>query len=220
MGSFIDIIFLMFLVAFIITRLYSVFGSDNSKEKIRVIVKPIDKQDEKNIIENIKKVINENNNTEIKDITSDNLSEKDKSLADIPNFNKENFLHGACRVFEVILQSFSNGNISNIKDLVSSKLWNALNGIITYRKENNITSEVDFICFEKSEIKDVKLLKNSAKIIVEFISEQINILRNEKGEVIEGDENFVQKITDVWTFERSLNAKNNRWILVSTKKSA
>ena len=220
MGSFIDIIFLMILVAFIITRLYGVFGSNNNDEKIRVIVKPIDKHAEKNIIENIKKVINENGNTKIQNITDfDNLSEKDKSLANIPNFNKENFIHGACRVFEVILQSFSNGNISNIKDLVSSKLWNTLNGIITYRKENNITSEVDFICFEKSEIKDVKLLKNSAKIIVEFISEQINILRNEKGEVIEGDENFVQKITDVWTFERSLNAKNNRWILVSTKKN-
>lgn len=220
MGSFIDIIFLMILVAFIITRLYGVFGSNNNDEKIRVIVKPIDKHAEKNIIENIKKVINENDNTKIQNINDfDNLSEKDKSLANIPNFNKENFIHGACRVFEVILQSFSNGNISNIKDLVSSKLWNTLNGIITYRKENNITSEVDFICFEKSEIKDVKLLKNSAKIIVEFISEQINILRNEKGEVIEGDENFVQKITDVWTFERSLNAKNNRWILVSTKKN-
>ena len=221
MGSFIDIIFLMILVAFIITRLYGVFGSNGNEEKIRVIVKPIDKQAEKNIIENIKKVINENDNSKIQNITdSGNLSEKDKSLANIPNFNKENFIHGACRVFEVILQSFSNGNISNIKDLVSSKIWNTLNGIIAYRKENNITSEVDFICFEKSEIKDVKLLKNSAKIIVEFISEQINILRNDKGEVIEGDENFIQKITDVWTFERSLNAKNNKWILVSTKKNA
>ena len=55
---------------------------------------------------------------------------------------------------------------------------------------------------------------------MEFISEQVNILKNDKGEVIEGDENFVQKITDVWTFERALNAKNNQWILVSTKKGA
>jgi predicted lipid-binding transport protein (Tim44 family) len=64
------------------------------------------------------------------------------------------------------------------------------------------------------------MLKNSVKIIVDFDSEQINILKNADGEVVEGDENFVQNITDVWTFERSLNAKSKNWLLVSTKKSA
>ena len=222
MGSFIDIVFLMILVAFIITRLYSVFGSNGSEEKVRVIIKPIDKNAEKKLMENISKVIKESKNVDNKEniVDFDNLSEPEKSLARIPNFNKENFMRGACRVFEVVLQAFSSGNISEIKDLVSKKIWDAFNQIIASRKENNMTSEVDFICFDKSEIKEVKLLKNSAKVVVEFVSEQINILRNEKGEVIEGDENFVQKITDIWTFERTLNAKNNKWVLVSTKKSA
>lgn len=222
MGSFVDIIFLMILVAFIITRLYSVFGSNGSEEKVRVIVKPLDKNAEKKLMENISKVIKESNKNDNKaDIVDfDSLSEPEKSLAKIPNFNKETFLRGACRVFEMVLQAFSSGNITGIKELVNKKIWEALNQVINFRKENNLSSEVDFICFDKSEIKEVKLLKNSAKIVVEFVSEQINILRNEKGEVIEGDENFVQKITDIWTFERTLNAKNNQWVLVSTKKSA
>ncbi|MBQ8481151.1 MAG: Tim44 domain-containing protein [Alphaproteobacteria bacterium] len=222
MGSFIDIVFLMILVAFIITRLYSVFGSNGNDEKVRVIIKPIDKNAEKKLMENISKVIKESKKTDNKAdiIDFDSLSEPEKSLAKIPNFNKDNFMRGACRVFEVVLQAFSSGNITGIKDLVSKKLWDAFNQVIAFRKENNMTSEVDFICFDKSEIKEVKLLKNSAKIVVEFVSEQINILRNEKGEIIEGDENFVQKITDIWTFERTLNAKNNQWTLVSTKKNA
>ena len=222
MGSFVDIIFLMILVAFIITRLYSVFGSNGSEEKVRVIVKPLDKNAEKKLMENISKVIKESNKNDNKaDIVDfDRLSEPEKSLAKIPNFNKETFLRGACRVFEMVLQAFSSGNITGIKELVNKKIWEAFNQVINFRKENNLSSEVDFICFDKSEIKEVKLLKNSAKIVVEFVSEQINILRNEKGEVIEGDENFVQKITDIWTFERTLNAKNNQWVLVSTKKNA
>lgn len=222
MGSFIDIIFLMILVVFIITRLYSVFGSNGDKQKIQVVVKSMDKEVEKKLMNNIAKVIKENNRAkvEVKTPETENLSDTDKALANIPDFNKENFLHSACRVFEVVLHAFNSGNLSGIKDLMSKKLCDALNSVINFRKENNITSEVDFICFDKSEIKDVKLLKNSAKIIVEFVSEQINILKNDKGEIIEGDENFVQKITDEWTFERSLNAKTNQWILVSTKKSA
>lgn len=223
MGSFVDIIFLMILVAFIITRLYGVFGSNSNEEKIRVVVKPMDKEAEKKLMDNIAKVIKESKQEQEKEsetVNFENLSELDKNLMQIPDFNKDNFMRGACRVFEVVLHAFNSGNITGIKNLLNKKIWDAFNQTINFRKENNITSEVDFICFNKSEIKDVKLLKNSAKIAVEFVSEQINILKNSDGEVIEGDENFVQKITDIWTFERALNAKNNQWILVSTKKSA
>ena len=145
-------------------------------------------------------------------------TEEKSSVSD--EFNKEMFLQGARRVFELVLNAFSRGDLLPVKDLVSKKVFEAINGVITERKENNITSEVDFICFDKSEVKDVKMLKNSIKVVVEFVSEQVNLLRNAKGEVVEGDENFVQKITDVWTFERMLNAKNNNWVLVSTKKTA
>ena len=226
MVSFMDLIFLTVLVAFIVARLYSVFGSNGENKNIRVVFKSLDKdldKDlEKKIVENITQVVKEG-----KDIDSlatvvniENLNDKEKALASVPNFNKANFLRSACRVFEMILQAFNSGNIENIKGLVSKKIWDTFSSVLAERKKNNITSEVDFICFDKTEIKDVKLLKNSVKVVVEFISEQVNILKNDKGEVIEGDENFVQKITDVWTFERSLNAKNNNWTLVSTKKPA
>ena len=117
-------------------------------------------------------------------------------------------------------KAFSKGDLQPVKDLISKKVFEAFNNTLAERKENNMTSEVDFICFDKKEIKDVRFLKNSIKVVVEFVSEQVNLLRNAQGEVVEGDENFVQKITDVWTFERIVNAKNNNWVLVSTKKTA
>ena len=45
-----------------------------------------------------------------------------------------------------------------------------------------------------------------------------NIFSEEDGEIIEGDENFIQNITDMWTFERALTSTNPNWVLVSTKK--
>jgi len=221
MVSFVDIIFLMLLVVFIISRLYSSFGTHN-ENNIKVIIKPVDKNTEAKIVEDLTNIIKENNKTqnEINVADFNNLSEQDKILYKIQGFNKDKFIHSACRVFELVLQAFNSGNIENIKGLVSKKIWNAFNNTIDFRKANKITSEVDFICFNKSEIKDVKLLKNSVKITVEFESEQINILKDADGQIIEGDENFVQKITDEWTFERLFNAKNKNWTLVSTKKSA
>lgn len=215
MVSFIDIIFLTILVAFIVSRLYGVFGSHANEKNIRVIIKPVEDGGEVNVMENIAKIIKENKDETL--ITAEINTPNQNSIKD---FNKEKFLQGACRVFEMILQAFSSGNIENIKGLVSKKIWDAFNQVLTFRKENNITSEVDFICFKKSEIKDIKMLKNSVKVTVEFESEQINILKDADGKVIEGDENFVQNIVDVWTFERLFNAKNKNWTLVSTKKSA
>ncbi len=216
MVSFIDIIFLMILVVVIITRLYNVLGSKADTKNVRVILKPLDENVEKRIVENISKVINENKQPSI---NNGNLTEADKLSTTMPDFNKDYFIKGARRVFELVLQSFGSGNLLSIKELVSKKVFDAFSDVLSFRKENNITSEIDFICFDKSEIKDIKFLKNSVKIVVEFVSEQVNLLKNADGEIIEGDENFVQKITDVWTFERYLNAKNNNWVLVSTKKT-
>lgn len=218
-----DIIFLVIVVAFILTRLYNVFGSHAEEKKVRVVVKSVNKETEEQIMREISDALNEKQDATPKTVSPAdlaNMSEQDKLLARIPAFDKQGFINGANKVFELVLTAFNSGNMESVKELISKKILTAFNEVIAQRKAQNMTSEVDFICFDKSEIKDVKILKNSAKIAVEFITEQVNLLRNAEGKVIEGDENFIQKITDVWTFERSLNAQSNKWLLVSTKKSA
>lgn len=212
----VDIVFLAVVAVLLLTRLYSVFGRGEEK-KIKVILKPVDEETGRKIMEDLRRSAEapqQQETVEMKDLT-----ETDKKLLEIPNFNKNAFMNGARGAFEMILRAFHSGNIDTVKNLISRKIYDSFKTIIVERKEQNLSSEVDFICFDKSEIKNVKILKNTVKIAVEFVTEQVNILKNSDGEVIEGDENFIQKITDVWTFERNLNA-TNEWLLVSTKKTA
>lgn len=204
-----DLILLFIAVAFVAARLYSVFGKDDNTKNIRVVLRPVNKND-KTVDDDTVQIVKTHNAVDKTAAESETDEE----------FNKEAFLNGARRVFELILQAFNKGELTSVKELLNKKVYDAFNSVLAERKEQNITSEVDFICFDKSEVKDVKFLKNSIKVVVEFVSEQVNLLRNAQGEVVEGDENFVQKITDVWTFERMINAKNNNWVLVSTKKTA
>ena len=75
------------------------------------------------------------------------------------------------------------------------------------------------IGFVETEVEAVNFVEaDKVNIVVKFVSEQVNLLKNADGEVIEGDENYVQTISDVWTFEKSLNPKVNNWLLCSTKK--
>ncbi len=215
--SALEFIILLILALGVLFRLYRVFGTDNKESGIKIILKPVDKTEEKQILQNISQIIDpKDNNLSI--LSTDSLKEQENQEQE--KLNKEIFLNGAKKVFELILSAFNQGDLTPVRELMSKKVFDAFNQVIENRRADNITSEVDFICFDKSEIKDVKNLKNTIKVVVEFVSEQVSILKNKDGEVIEGDENFVQKITDMWTFERPKNAKNNIWTLVSTKKSA
>lgn len=215
--SALEFIILLILALGVLFRLYRVFGTDNKESGIKIILKPVDKTEEKQILQNISQIIDaKDNNSGV--LSTDSLNEKE--IQEQEKLNKEIFLNGAKKVFELILSAFNQGDLTPVRELMSKKVFDAFNQVIENRRADNITSEVDFICFDKSEIKDVKNLKNTIKVVVEFVSEQVSILKNKDGEVIEGDENFVQKITDMWTFERPKNAKNNIWTLVSTKKSA
>ena len=147
------------------------------------------------------------------------LSESEKNLRAIPGFNRDKFLNGAKKAFEIIVTSFAKGDVDTLENLVGKTLLKKFKDIIARRKEEGISAETDFIGFNEAIITDAKITKsNLAKISVKFVSEQVNILRDKNGEVLEGDENFIQSITDVWTFERGLNATTPNWLLVSTKK--
>ena len=78
---------------------------------------------------------------------------------------------------------------------------------------------MDLIGFVETEVESVCFVENNkVNLVVKFVSEQVNLLKNAEGEVIEGDENYIQQISDIWTFEKSLDAKVNNWVLCSTKK--
>ncbi len=220
MGS-LDIIILLIVVVLIFGKLKSLLGTrpdvsvrqnkiteENAAKIFDMIVKEAEKQ----------KQALENKESKEEPVTVE-LSETDKVLNKIPNFNKERFINSAKKAFEIIVTSFSKGDTETLESLVSKTLNKKFQEIINQRQAEGITAETDLIGFNEAEITSAKITSDDiAKITVKFVSEQVNILKNKDDEVIEGDENFIQNITDVWTFERCLTSTSPNWLLVSTKK--
>ena len=215
MGQYIDIIILLLVVVVILHKLRSALGtrpegertklSDESAAKIFDIIM---QEAEKNKLKEEKE--------EPKEV---NLSETQKTLAKIPNFEETNFLSGAKKAFEIILSAFSKADLETLEMLVNKNIYNKFKDIIEKRKEEGITAELDFIGFDKAEIVDAKISKNNiAKITVEFTSQQVNLLKDKNEKIIEGDDQYIQTINDKWTFEKAITSTNPNWILVSTKK--
>ena len=212
MSGYLDIIFLLVLVVVIFSKLKSVLGSGAEETKIIMVSKEqfekAYKEMKQDTVEEVKK-----------NVDLDKLSPLDRELIKIPNFDKKLFIKGAQRAFEAILTSFSKGDSKTLENLVNKELMKKIESVIEERKENGIVSEMDLIGFIETEVESVNFVDdNKVNIVVKFVSEQVNLLKNKEGEVIEGDENYVQTISDVWTFEKNMNSKINNWLLCSTKK--
>ena len=131
-------------------------------------------------------------------------------------FDSDDFLRGAANAYETIVTNFENGNKDALKSLLSDDVLNSFSSVIDERNSKNETVEFNFIGIEKSEIVHRDLKKNPMEVTVRFISEMITCIKNSKDEVISGSLNQVQKITDVWTFEKIKDKKSSNWLLTAT----
>ena len=131
-------------------------------------------------------------------------------------FDNDDFLRGAANAYETIVTNFENGNKDALKSLLSDDVLNSFSSVIDERNSKNETVEFNFIGIEKSEIVHKDLKKNPMEVTVRFISEMITCIKNSKDEVISGSLNQVQKITDVWTFEKLKDKKSSNWLLTAT----
>ena len=212
MSGYLDIIFLLVLVVVIFSKLKSVLGTGGEDAKVIMVPK---EQFEK-VYQELRKTTHSNVSESV-DVSE--LPPLDRDLARIPNFNKNIFIKGAQKAFEMILIAFSKGDLATLAKLVSKELFVKFENVIKDRKEQGITAETDLIGFVETEVESVKFVdEDKVNLVVKFVSEQVNLLKNAQGEVIEGDENYVQKISDIWTFEKPLNPRVNNWMLCSTKK--
>ena len=217
MGS-LDIIILLVAVILIFQKLRSLLGTRPDTEITRT---KISEESAAKIFDMIVKEAEKQQQTAVEkdSVPEENMSDLDKTLVKIPGFNKERFITGAKRAFEIIVTAFSKGDTETLENLVSKSLIKKFQEIIEKRRAEGISAETDLIGFDQAEITAAKISKNDiAKITVKFVSEQVNLLKNKDDEIIEGDENFIQNITDVWTFERCLTSTNPHGLLVSTKK--
>jgi predicted lipid-binding transport protein (Tim44 family) len=73
------------------------------------------------------------------------------------------------------------------------------------------------IGFEASDVAAAEMQSDFAQVTVRFVSEQINVLRNAEGQVVDGNPNEVQKVIDLWTFRRNTKSNDPNWQLVKTE---
>lgn len=134
-----------------------------------------------------------------------------------PSFNENEFVEGSRMAFEMILESFAEGDKKRLKSLLTPAVYDGFAAEIDRREKAGERLETTLVSFVLADIINATMAGRKARLTVKFMTEQVNVLRSASGDVVEGDAAVVAKITDIWTFERDTRSRDPNWQLIETR---
>ncbi|MBL6758653.1 MAG: Tim44 domain-containing protein [Pelagibacteraceae bacterium] len=192
--GYIDIILLAIMAGFILLRLRSTLGkgADNMPMKAR---------------------FTQSSANEVKQEFDKSVLEEE-NLKDPLKFDEKTFIKGAEAAYEMIINAFANSERKTLRQLLTKDLFKNFDSVIKEREEKKIKSEMTFIGIKETKILDIDQKDTLYKVKTKFVSEIINCLKKDNGEIIEGDPGNIKLVTDVWIFEKDLKSNDPTWYLI------
>jgi predicted lipid-binding transport protein (Tim44 family) len=137
-----------------------------------------------------------------------------------PEFTASSFIRGAKAAYEMVLEAYAKADKSTLKPLLSKELLDSFAAAIDARKAEGQTMTFQFVGVKTANIKRAGLMGNKAQLDVAFTAEMISATLNKAGSVVDGDAKSIRTVTDLWTFERDVTARDPNWKLVATDDNA
>ena len=202
---FIDIIIFAVIAIFLVFRLKNILGqnSDGNDQNNKIEI------GEKNF-SNVVKLGNKELNTD------ETKSEKNSISSIDPTFDEKEFLKGAQNFFEMVIDCFVKGNLKGVINYIDDRLIKSFQSVIDDRLAEEETLKIDIVKMHSVQIRNVKKLKNFLRLSVLFETEQVKVLKDKSGKIIDGDQKKSILVKDLWTFEKKIQTKDLNWKLVET----
>jgi predicted lipid-binding transport protein (Tim44 family) len=201
-SSWIEIVLLAMLAAFIGLRLVSVLGKRTGHER------PVGDSFRPGAPE-ITAPSSHSTEMRSRDLvavpagTDKNLAPALQAVADAdPSFNPEQFVFGARAAYGMILDAFWSGNTAAMEGLVSDEVQENFATAIEERDGVRLDNRV--IAIDSAAITSAEMIGQMAEVTVRFIA------RIATG----GTE--TAPTADVWTFSRHVGSRDPNWLLIAT----
>ncbi|HEY3146326.1 MAG TPA: Tim44/TimA family putative adaptor protein [Dongiaceae bacterium] len=135
-----------------------------------------------------------------------------------PKFDPVDFIAGARVAFEMIVAAFAQGDTKALRPLLADQVYGNFAGAIEERNRDKQKQETTLVGILSADIAAAELAKGEeARVTVKFVSQQINVTKDQEGRIVDGDPSEVANITDVWTFARPVKSRDPNWVLVATE---
>ncbi|MDD3668701.1 MAG: Tim44-like domain-containing protein [Alphaproteobacteria bacterium] len=125
-------------------------------------------------------------------------------------WNEADFVNQARVLFNRIAHAVAAGKLKDIRPLVTPPVYQAFAAAASGYARQNRHIDFKLISFNSVKVKE----KKENEVRVAFTTEQINLLKDAAGQVLEGDPMTVAVVSDIWTFKKT---KNNHWVVCATQ---
>lgn len=135
-----------------------------------------------------------------------------------PGFNVTEFLGGARGAYEMILMGFENGDLDDIRAFLSDDVAESFEAAIAQRQEAGLLVEANFVGVRELSLQGATFDRatGEADLTVRFVGELTSVVRDNAGEIVEGNPNEIKRQRDIWTFGRTMGSDDPNWQLVAT----
>lgn len=131
-------------------------------------------------------------------------------------FTPEEFLNGARGAFEMVLEAFNSGDRDTLKMLLSPEIYAEFDASLAALEAKGHTPQTTLLAIVESTLADASLTGNLARLTVNFVSEQVHLVRDAEGTIVEGDASMQEAVEDSWVFERNLASSDPAWKVIET----
>jgi len=180
-----DLLVLAIIAGFILYRLYLILGQRTGYDG--------SDQEESNIIS----LDAEREKHHMKDSTKSQIEEippfirpgiQEITKVD-PEFSLKSFMEGATAAFEIIIGNYAKGNLKKIERLLSPELFTEFKAALEERQQQGHTLENTLIRIENVDVQEAQVVRNVARLKVKFTSEQVPVVKDKNGTIVEGNPN-------------------------------
>jgi predicted lipid-binding transport protein (Tim44 family) len=213
-------IFILAAVAiFLFWRLRAVLGSRDGFEKTLNDIK--DTRDVSNAPLVVDEKIEKRQDEDIFDYVEESSKSADafKKMKEFDNdFSVNKFVSGAKMAYEIILMAFEKGDLEKLKNLLEKKVLQSFKSVIDKRRKDGFVVDAKFIGMRDIRIINATFSQKTkiAEVTLTFKSEITTVVKDSKGNIVEGHPDEIKKQKDTWVFTKNLSEKTPIWLLKST----
>ena len=219
---YLDILILAMIAIFIINHLKNVLGKKTGNEQDIVEKYSRNKSNFKESPPDQTSLSDHKERT-VKDVFFHNDPKINSDLREIynqdENFDSKEFLDGSKKAFEYIIKNYSEENLEPLKNLLSSSIYKDFKSQIDARVKKSQNLDITIIGIKSAEIVSASLKSKIALICVKFSSEQVQVVKDLEGKIVEGDNNQILSIDEKWSFSKNLKSKDPNWTLEKIEES-
>ena len=132
-------------------------------------------------------------------------------------FDPAHFLTGARGAYEMIVGAFAAGDLVALRGLLGPDVYANFARAIEARKAAGQTMATTIVSIDSAKLADAQVSGSAATLAVRFAAKLASATLDRNGATVDGSTTEVVDHLDIWTFARTLGARDPNWLLTATE---